>query len=240
MDNSKKWELRPSQHEMFVSSALMISYEISVEKNSVKKSNRTLSLPQIITKAIPSFPEIAKLTNVELLEILFGYKQYKNAHVDIDAKRLVRFFRGSEPRSIKIDRASSYIISLVSKGVIKPFEGARLWYISLVFYSAIKTINDFSKNNNWPDSSSFKCKTNSLIVDCCFNFEATLINYHSNACNSIMHKNIENKALLFINHWAYEYWKISNIKRNPLVSINEIIKLSQELEVYDLDQLVNI
>jgi hypothetical protein len=227
-DNTTDWSQRPSHFEMFVGEALDLSYEVASQKK-ISSEN----MHYVVTRAIASMPSVSELSNIKLLEILFEYKSYeeekpdskikrfKPARVDKDPKRLVRHFRNAE-RSLKISTASSHIVSLLNAKVIEPFEGGRLWYVSLVFCAAIKVINGFMKSGN----VDFDFQKNHLIADACFMFESLL--EESTRRSRLLPEHYPSRDVQqFMNYCAYTYFTESDIKRNPWVSIKRICEISE-------------
>ena len=231
------WDLRPSQHEMLVSAAIDLSYEVANQKR-ISSQN----MHSIVTKAIASMPAVAGKSNIELLQILFGYKVYveKNSErfdstrVDINPKRLVRHFRNSE-RSLKLSTASAHIVSLLHAKVIEPFEAGRLLYISFVFSAAINLVNKWIKENDLMGSEIPPLQKNDLLSEACASFEKLLIDRRMKLEAMAVNKWPEDDTQLLITRCAHVYWAESNMKRNPGVSLRRIWDLAKKFNKYEFD-----
>lgn len=219
-----EWFNRLSLHEMELSDALQASYGIAF-----CKERKTETLHSLVTRAIANMVPVERASNADLLYILFGLE--KGPTGTKDDYRNIRHLRNGK-RTLKIDAAALHILNLLHSELIEPAEGGRLWYVSLLYGSAITAINEFFENFDRKDRPTFEQFKTHLIILASSHFEILLEKYAMKSSSLSLEDHPKHDVRQFMDVCACIYWIESSIKRNPLIAIKRKIALAPILNVY--------
>lgn len=213
------WIHRPSLHEMQIASALDLAYEMAEGRE-----RQTELMHQIVTRAIASMVPVDDVSNRELAHILFGSAEQEN-------KRAIRQFRNEE-RPLKLSKAAVYIQQLIHAEKIPPGEGGRLWYVSLLYASAIAVIADYVRGRNDIDLLTFKGDHPVLIEEACSQYQE-IMQASVIKTNKLPLKGYPlNEVSKYMDFSAFINWQESRLKRNPMVGIRRLIDITQIFNKY--------
>lgn len=216
------WESRKSMHEMQIEGGLQSAFD-----KAIGTSRQNESVPRIVTRAIADMVPVENVPNKELAEILFGPN-------NLDDKRAVRNFRNSE-RTLKLSTACSYIQQLLYSKKIVPAEGGRLWYVSLVYASAMAVISDYFRDNDNIGRAEFEQHQSDLISGGCVQFILYLDASLKKSSPLPLHGYPLNDVRQFMDYCAFVQWQEYKVKRNIMVSAMAMIKHSETLNEYKFD-----
>lgn len=217
------WALRPSLHEMQVQGALEMSYHVAAYKK-----RQTDTIHPIVTRAIASMLPGNEITNREVALILFGLHERED-------NRVVRLFRNAE-RPLKLSTAAVYIQRLLHSKKLAPSEGGRLWYLVLLYSSAMGVVAEYFRNNGGVDFASFEAALLGMRETACVHFVSALEESIAKTSKLPLERYPMNSVLQLMDCVAFVHWRESKIKRNPLVSIRCLIDLTPNFDQYAFDE----
>lgn len=220
------WLHRLSLFETQMESALELSSEVALAK-----IRRNESMHRIVTRAIAEMVPVSQVSNVELLRILFGLSD--EVGVARDDKRAVRNFR-NEQRPLKLDTAVCYILDLVYSRKIPPAEGGRLWYVALLYASAITVVNEQLKQKGSAKFAALLANNTALMAKCHKKFEAFWESSLKKSC-AIPIFQPRSEFRRFLDYCAFVQWQESRIKRNPLVGVKRMIELAAAYNKFEFE-----
>lgn len=220
--NDPDWIHRLSLFEMQLQDALELAFEFSLNR-----TRQTEAIGSLITRAIAMMVPVEDVSNKELSNILFGTSGH-------DDKRLVRLFRNGE-RPLKLNRAGLFIQNLLFHKKILPSEGGRLWYLSILYNTGSTVIAKYLRDNNGITQSDFTRDKILLTKAAFMQFDLILSTLFDKSCELPLIGYPLNDVKQFMNFSAFIYCEESKIKRNPLVSIRRLAKLSHTFNEYQFN-----